>query len=181
MKGCFSIPEGIASPFASLIFHSPFNTDNFTLASFFSVEPQPDDWMHCKDTFYLYLPSCILFTCAKAFNTLFSVVISGHIIRVLAIPVSSRLPGFAFTSNVPIIRLHPLLPDTRPVAVSKAIKGRVLLSPGAIFEPLTSIIFHSPLIDDRGLPSQPNGTKTLQVLHQQCKLKQILSSYCYNV
>ena len=31
------------------------------------------------------------------------------------------------------------------------------------------------------LPSQPNGMKTLQVLHLQRKLKQKLSSYCYNV
>ena len=150
MKGCFSIPEGIASPFTSLIFHSPFKTESFTSASFFcrTTTGRLDELQR----YILSLPAFLYpFTCAKAFNTLFSVVISGHIIRVLAIPVSSRLPGFAFTSKLPIIRLHPLLPDTRPVAVSKAIKGRVLLSPGAIFEPLTSIIFHSPLIDDRGI------------------------------
>ena len=150
MNGCFSIPEGIASPFASLIFHSPFNTESFTSASFFSRTTTGR--LEALQRYIFSLPAFLYpFTCARALNTFFSVVISGHIIRVLAMAPSSKLPGFAFTSNVPIIRLHPLLPDTRPVAVSNAINGRVLLSPGATFEPLTSIIFHSPLIDDRGI------------------------------
>ena len=33
-----------------------------------------------------------------------------YIILVLAIPLSPMLPGLAFTSKLPIIRLHPLLP-----------------------------------------------------------------------
>ena len=77
--------------------------------------------------------------------------IRDSIIFVPAIAPNERLPGFAFTSKLPIIRLQPLLPDTRPVAVTKVIKGRVLLSPGVTFEPLTSMIFHSPLIDDKGI------------------------------
>ena len=150
MKGCFSIPEGIASPFASFIFHSPFKTDNFTLASFFSRTTTGR--LDALQRYILSLPAFLYpFTCAKAPNTFLSVVISGHIIFVPAIAPNERLPGFAFTSKLPIIRLQPLLPDTRPVAVSKVIKGRVLLSPGVTFEPLTSMIFHSPLIDDKGI------------------------------
>ena len=149
MKGCFSIPEGIASPFTSFIFHSPFNTDSFTSASFFSRTTTGR--LDSLQRNILSLPAFLYpFTCASAPNTFLSVVMSGHIILVLAIPLSSMLPGLAFTSKLPIIRLHPLLPDTLPVAVSKVIKGRVLLSPGVTFEPLTSIIFHSPLIEANG-------------------------------
>jgi len=122
MNGCFSIPDGMVSPPASLIIHLPFKSANLAEASFF-CNTMTGRLEEAHNAIFS-LPSCLyFFTCPKAASTFFSTVISGHIIRVLPNAPRSICPGLAFTSNEPIRRLQPLLPYTCPVFVSKPIKG----------------------------------------------------------
>ena len=122
MNGCFSIPSGIASPAASLIIHLPSKSDNLETDSFFCNTTMGR--LEAPHKAIFSFPSFLyFFTLFKADNTLFSTVISGQAIRVLAKAPRSIVPGLAFTSNEPIIRLQPLLPNTFPVVVSKPIKG----------------------------------------------------------
>ena len=120
INGCFSIPVGIATPPASLIIHFPCSSDKPTAVSFFcSTIMGRFDEPHRA---IFSLPNFLyFFTCPKAVNILFSTVISGHAIRVLAKAPRSIIPGFALTSKEPIMRLQPLLPNTFPVFVSKPI------------------------------------------------------------
>ena len=107
MKGCFSIPVGTASPFTSVMFHSPFKSVTFTSAAFFwsITTGRSEALQRAIVAFPIFLYP---FTCPKVLNTFCSRVMSGQAIRVLPDAPRSIVPAFAFTSIDPIKRLHPV-------------------------------------------------------------------------